>query len=172
MTTSNHPKRRTFYSFHFDNDAWRAGQVRNIGVTEHDEPVSSNAWEEVKKGGDAAIKKWVDDQMSTRSCVVVLIGAQTANRQWINYEVSKAWNDKKGLLGICIHKLLNQDRRSSVKGANPFAYIKLQNGLTIASYPQTATIYDPPQNDSRHVYAYIADNLERWVENAIANRRQ
>ena len=67
--TTTHPKRRTFYSFHFDNDAWRAGQVRNIRATEHDEPVSDNSWEQVKRGGDAAIQRWINDQMSTRSCV-------------------------------------------------------------------------------------------------------
>lgn len=169
--TTDHPKRRTFYSFHFDNDAWRAGQVRNIGLTEHDEPVSSNAWEEVKRGGDAAIKKWINDQMSPRSCVIVLIGSSTANRKWINYEIGKAWDDKKALLGIYIHRLLNQDSKASSKGNNPFSYIKLQNDLTIANYPRTARTYDPPYTDSKDVYGYIKDNLEQWVEDAIANKR-
>ena len=172
MTTNNHPKRRTFYSFHFDNDAWRAGQVRNIGVTEHDEPVSPNAWEEVKRGGDAAIKKWVDGQMGTRSCVIVLVGSQTANRRWVNYEIAKAWDDKKGLLGIYVHRLLNQNSQSSIKGSNPFSYVKLKNGLTIANSPQHVTVYDPPYTDSKDVYAHIKDKLEDWTENAIKNRRQ
>ena len=166
-----HPKRRAFYSFHFDNDAWRAGQVRNIGVTEHDEPVSSNAWEEVKRGGDAAIRKWINDQMASRSCAIVLIGSQTANRKWVNYEISKAWDDKKGLLAINIHRLLDQDGKSSAKGNNPFSYINLQNGKTIADYPQVAHVYDPPQMDSKLVYAYIKDHLEDWVEAALNNRR-
>ena len=170
--TASHPKRRAFYSFHFDDDAWRAGQVRNSGVTEYNEPVSSNAWEEVKRGGDAAIKKWVNDQMSTRSCVIVLVGSQTANRKWINYEIGKAWDDKKGLLGIYIHRLLNQDSKSSTKGNNPFSYIKLKNDLTIANYPQNVTAYDPPYTDSKDVYGYIKDHLESWVEDAIKNRRQ
>ena len=170
--TNKHPKRRTFYSFHFDNDAWRAGQVRNVGVTEHDEPVSDNAWEEVKRGGDAAIQKWINDQMSTRSCVIVLIGSQTANRKWVNYEISKAWNDKKGLLGIYVHRLLNQDRKVSTKGSNPFSYIKLKNGLTIANYPENVTAYDPPYTNSKDAYGYIKDNLEGWVEDALENRRQ
>ena len=56
--TTSHPKRLTIYSFHFHNDAWRAGQVGNIGVTEHDEPVPDNAW--AKRGGDAGIRKWLD----------------------------------------------------------------------------------------------------------------
>ena len=33
-------KRQVFYSFHFKNDSWRAGQVRNIGVVEGNTPVS------------------------------------------------------------------------------------------------------------------------------------
>lgn len=50
-------KRQVFYSFHFKNDAWRAGQVRNIGVIEGNKPVSENEWEEVKKKGRANIAK-------------------------------------------------------------------------------------------------------------------
>lgn len=169
--TTNHPKRRVFYSFHFDNDVWRTGQVRNIGAVDHDEPVSGNAWEAVKRGGDAAIQKWIDGQIDTRSCAIVLIGSQTSNRRWINYEITKAWTDKKGLLGIHIHRLLNQDGKASTKGSNPFSYIKLTNGLTIANYPKTATAYDPPYTDSKDVYGYIRDRLEGWVENAIKNHR-
>ena len=170
--STNHPKRRVFYSFHFDNDAWRAGQVRNIGVTEHDEPVSDNAWEQVKRGGDNAIRKWINDQMATRSCVIVLIGSRTANRQWINYEIGRAWDEKKGLLGIHIHRLLNQDSQAATKGSNPFSYVKLSNGLTIADYPKIATIYDPPHTVSQNAYAHIRNNIEAWVENAVRNRRQ
>ncbi len=50
-------KRQVFYSFHFDNDSWRAGQVRNIGVVEGNTPVSSNDWEEVKRKGGGLHKK-------------------------------------------------------------------------------------------------------------------
>lgn len=167
--TTNHPKRRVFYSFHFENDARRARQGRNIGVTEHDEPVSDNGWEEIKRGGDAAIQKWIDNQMSTRSCAIVLIGSQTANRRWIDYEIRKAWNDKKGSLGIYIYRLVNQDSQSSIKGANPFAKVPLQNGGTLDQY---VAAFDPPYTDSKNVYAYVSNNLEAWVENAIKNRRQ
>lgn len=48
-------KRQVFYSFHFKNDSWRAGQVRNIGVVEGNMPVSSNDWEEVKRKGVVGI---------------------------------------------------------------------------------------------------------------------
>ena len=51
--------RRVFYSFHYKNDNWRAATVRNIGVVEGNSPASDNDWETVKKGGDAAIKRWI-----------------------------------------------------------------------------------------------------------------
>ena len=110
--------------------------------------------------------------MSTRSCAIVLIGSQTASRKWIKYEIGKAWDDKKGLLGIYIHRLLNQDSKSSAKGSNPFSQINLTNGKTIADYPKNAMTYDPPGTDSKDVYGYIKDHLEDWVEDAIKNHRQ
>ncbi len=162
---STHPKRRVFYSFHFERDAWRAGQVRNIGVTEHDEPVSDNAWETIRRRGEAAIRKWIDDQMSTRSCVIVLIGSQTANRQWINYEISQAWNNCKGLLGVRIHRLLNREGRDSPPGSNTFEYVKFKGtGTSLSNY---IPVHDPPGADSKNVYAHISNNLEQWVERAI-----
>ena len=83
--------RRVFYSFHYTPDNWRASQVRNIGAIEGNQPAKDNDWETITKGGDKAIEKWIGDQMNGRSCVVVLIGAGTANRKWINHEIVKAW---------------------------------------------------------------------------------
>ncbi len=65
-------KRQIFYSFHFKNDVMRVQQIRNIGALEDNKPVSANDWEEVKKKGDAGIEKWIDDNMSYRSCVVLI----------------------------------------------------------------------------------------------------
>ena len=73
--------RRCFYSFHYQPDNWRASQVRNMGVIEGNQPVGDNDWETVKRGGDRAVENWIADQMSGRSCTVVLIGAETAGRK-------------------------------------------------------------------------------------------
>jgi tRNA-dihydrouridine synthase len=93
-------KRKIFYSFHYGNDVFRVQQIRNIGALEDNKPVSVNDWETVKKGGVKAIEKWIDDNMKYRSCVVVLIGEETYKRPWVKYEIKKAWQDGKGLLGI------------------------------------------------------------------------
>ena len=59
--------RRVFYSFHYIPDCSRAAQVRNMGVLDGNQPASDNDWEAVKKGGDAAIKKWIDGQLDGKS---------------------------------------------------------------------------------------------------------
>ena len=80
-------KRRVFYSFHYKPDNWRASKVRNIGAIEGNQPATDNDWETVKRGGDRAIERWIAGQMRGRSCTVVLVGANTANRKWINREI-------------------------------------------------------------------------------------
>jgi hypothetical protein len=159
--------RKAFYSFHYVPDNWRASTIRNIGVIEGNQTVSDNEWETITKSGDRAIETWIADQMKGKSCEIVLIGSATAGRKWINYEIRKAWNDGKGVVGIYIHNILDRYGRQSTKGANPFNYV------TLASRPMSTTVkaYDPPYRDSRYVYNFIAENMEAWVEEAIAIRR-
>ena len=159
-------KRRTFFSFHYKPDNWRASLVREMGAIEGNAPVSDNDWEAVTRGGDAAIQRWIDDQLHGKSCVIVLIGSHTSGRRWINYEIEKAWDGGKGLLGIYIHNLLDQNRDQSAKGANPFYRIS-RNGSRLSNIVKA---YDPPYKRSTNVYAHIKDNLADWVEEAIRIR--
>jgi hypothetical protein len=157
--------RRTFFSFHYDADNWRAGQVRNMGVVEGNAPVSDNDWEEVKRGGDAAIEKWIDGQLNGRSCTIVLVGANTAGRKWINYEIRRSWNLGKGIVGIHVHNLLDKDGNQSQKGRNPF-------DLTIGDKKLSSIVklYDPPYSTSTYVYDYIKQKIADWVEEAVRIR--
>lgn len=157
-------KRQTFYSFHYNNDVFRVQQIRNIGALEDNKPVSANDWETVKRGGDTAIKKWINDNMSYRSCVIVLIGEETANRPWVKYEIKKAWEDRKGLLGIYIHNLKDPKTGKCNKGTNPFDQFTFKDGENIKTIP----VKNPSVNDA---YNDIKNNLEDWVEEAINNRK-
>jgi len=160
--------RKVFFSFHYKPDCWRASTVRNIGTVEGNRPVSDNDWEEITKGGDAAIERWIDGQMSGKSCTVVLIGNATANRKWINYEITTAWNAGKGLVGIYVHNLKDSAGSQAVKGQNPFDHVVLGSGA-----PKLSTVvkaYDPPYVTSQYVYDYICKNMEAWVEEAITSR--
>lgn len=53
-----------FYSFHYDRDAWRVQQIIRMGALEGQPILNAQEWEEVKRKGDAAIKKWIADQMA------------------------------------------------------------------------------------------------------------
>ena len=159
--------RRVFFSFHYKPDNWRASQVRNIGVIEGNAAVSDNDWETITGRGDEAIRRWINEQMHGRSCAIVLIGNRTAGRKWINYEIKKAWNDGKGVVGIYIHNLRDSNRSQASKGKNPFNDFTV-NGRTLSSIVKA---YDPPHKRSTDVYNYIEDNIEDWVEEAIRIRR-
>lgn len=160
--------RRVFFSFHYKPDNWRAAQVRNMGVVEGNKPVSDNDWEQVKRGGDKAIKDWIDKELQGRSCTVVLIGEHTAGRKWINYEIKKSWNDGKGVVGIYIHNLKDQDGNQSAKGCNPFDYVAT-DGIRLSSIVKA---YDPPYKNSQCVYDYIKEHIADWVEEAINIRNE
>jgi len=160
--------RRVFYSFHYKPDNWRASQVRNMGVIEGNRPCSDNDWETITQGGDEKIKKWIAEQLDGKSCAVVLIGTNTADRKWINHEIVTAWDDKKGVVGVYVHNLQNSDQQQSTKGANPFASIKYgDSGKMLSSIVKA---YDPPYWTSTSVYNHIKEKLETWVEEAITIR--
>lgn len=163
-------KRQVFYSFHFDNDVMRVQQIRNMGVIEGNTPVSANDWETAgkKPGG---IEAWINENMNYRSCVIVLVGTDTANRPWVRYEIEKAWKDGKGLVGIYIHNL--KDPRTSTRtpyygkcpqGQNPFDLFTFKSGEKLSSIVKC---YNPNSVDA---YGDIQKNIDRWVEDAIQLR--
>lgn len=160
--------RRVFQSFYFKPDSHRVAQVREMGKVEGQTLLSANGWEEVKGRGKAAIEKWISDEMSGKSCVVVLIGSETAGREWVQYEIKKGWDDKKGVVGIHIHNLKNLDGKQSPKGANPFARFTIA-GTDMSSIVKT---YDPAGATSKDVYATIRDGIGSWVEEAIEIRKR
>lgn len=158
--------RKVFYSFHYLPDYFRASQIRNMGVVEGNQPASDNDWETVKKGGDAAIQRWIDGQLDGKSCAIVLIGSATAGRKWINYEIKKAWELGKGVMGIYVHRLKDHGQNQSIQGTNPFDAYHI--GST--SMSSIVRAYNPSFSDSKQVYSHIKENLATWIEEAITNR--
>lgn len=152
-----------YLSFHYDRDAARVQQILNMGVVENQKILNAQDWEQVKKRGTAAIETWIDEQMKYKSAVVVLIGQETATRPWVIYEIEKAWNDKRPLVGVRIHGLAPLNQTADSAGSDPFAQVKLQNGQTAANY---VPVYTPSGADSKSVYASISENFSTWVDSA------
>lgn len=152
-----------FFSFHYDHDAWRVQQVIRMGALEGQPLLSAQKWEEVKRQGDQAIKNWISEQMKYKSTVVVLVGAQTAQRPWVKYEIAYAWDNRKPLVGVRINGLADQNGQTDVQGANPFKEVSLRGGGTVGDH---VSLFTPNGWTSQQVYASISSNLSTWVGNA------
>lgn len=160
--------RKVFTSFHYVPDNWRANQIRNMGKLEGNSIATTNKWEEVTKGGNKAIQEWIDDNIYGKSCVVIFVGENTAGRKWIKYEIEKAWNDGKGVFGIYVHNLKDNNGNQSNKGDNPF------DDFTVGGKKLSSIVkcYNPPFSTSTYVYDHIKENLEEWIEKAIEIRNE
>lgn len=168
-------KRRVFYSFHYKPDVIRASQVRQIGAIEGNKSATDNEWEKITSSKDEAtkdkaIKKWIEDQMDGRTCCVVLVGKDTANRKWINHEIVKAWNDGLCVVGIYIHGLKNFEGQISAQGDNPFDYIT--HNSTKKKLSSIVKCYNPAGSDSKERYAWVEKHLANAIEEAIRIRSE
>lgn len=159
--------RTTFFSFHYDNDIWRASQVRNSDVV--DESIEESgfidgaSWESIKREGDDAVRDWINRQMKGCSVTVVLVGSDTYDRKWINYEIKKSYQKGMGLVGVRIHKIRDENGNRGQRGKNPLSKYQDQNtGENLSSIFNT---YGWVDNSGR-------ENLGDWVEEAaqIADR--
>jgi hypothetical protein len=139
-----------------------------MGLVGGNQPCSDNDWEKLTKGGDEAIKKWINEQLKGRSCAIVLIGQNTAGRKWINYEISAAWNEGMGVVGVYVHRLKDLDAQQSRMGSNPFDHLTFKSsGKKLSTIVRA---HNPLHTDSKDVYAYIKKHLPNWIEEAIEVR--
>ena len=155
--------RYVFFSFHYERDVWRANQIRHSWVTRDIAEagfIDTADFEEVQRKGDAAIKKWIDDQLIGTSVTVVLIGTETSTRPYVTYEIQQSYVKKNGLLGIYIHNLKDQKSQTDYRGSNPFdsLYIPSSDG----SKTYLSNLYP--------TYDWVTDrgyeNIGKWVEQA------
>ena len=140
--------RRVFFSFHYQRDIWRVNQIRNIPRVTRCAAAGfqdASLWERSKLRGDAAIKRLIDHGLNNTSVTLVCVGAQTASRRWIRYEIEQSIVRGNGLLAIQIHHL--KDRLGATDGA----------GTPPSVFDQTKYKY----------YRYTTMNqLAQWIEQA------
>ena len=155
--------RRTFFSFHYKNDVTRANIVRNSWLTKPNRAstgfIDSVEFEKIKKGGDAAIKKWIREQLYGTSVTVVLIGSETNSRDYIKYELQQSYARGNGMIGIYIHKVKNLFGYTSSKGSNHFGEIGKDIYGNSVYFSSTYECYDWVTDDGY-------SNLGKWIEKA------
>lgn len=137
--------RRVFFSFHYKEDVWRASNARNAGQFDARAAAGwadASLWEKTKQKGPAAIRRLIDAGLDGTSVTAVLIGAHTAQRDWVAYEIERSIERGNGLLGVRIHKMEDQHGKRSTRGPVPKAL----------------------DHDGYRVYTWDASRFGKWVE--------
>jgi hypothetical protein len=162
-----HMARSSFVSFHYQRDHWRVQQILQMGALDQQVELPAQEWEEVKRKGDRAVEAWIDQQMNYKQAVIVLIGKETASRKFVRYEIKRAWDIKKPMLGIRIHGLSDSDRRTDQPGRDPFeAFDFSDSPKTFADY---VPVFDPADFTGKYaptssdIYAAIKANIATWA---------
>ncbi|WP_435354273.1 TIR domain-containing protein [Emticicia sp. SJ17W-69] len=158
--------RHVFFSFHYENDVWRANIVRNSWVTKPNSEkagfIDKAEFEEIKKGGEIAIKRWIDNQLYGTSVTVVLIGSDTSNRPYVKYELEKSYSRGNGMLGIFINRIKDNYGNTSSKGDEYFGEIGKDSSGGAVYFSTKYKTYDWIDDDGYN-------NLGKWVEEAARN---
>jgi hypothetical protein len=146
--------RKVFFSFHYQRDLWRVNVVRNSAMIEGVSAAGfrdKSLWEETVRRGDAAVKGLIDNGLAGTSVTVVLIGAETASRKYVSYEIERSISRGNGLLGVRINTIKDRDGTTDLIGAVPPALV----------------------NAGATVYTWEYGKLGEWVEQAYqaAQRR-
>lgn len=159
--------RRVFFSFHYDEDINRSMIVRNSWVTQGKEAagfIDKAEFEKIKRNGENAVCKLIDKQLEGTSITIVLIGKETLNRPFVQYEIIKSIERGNAIIGIHIHNLRDMiTQRTTVKG-NPHTIIGYYNDGTPAYFDYICD----------DLYDYLEDNgyynLGSWIEKAALKK--
>lgn len=158
---------QAFFSFRYKEDHWRAGIVRNSWVTENRKAsgfFESEDWKEVKKKDDSEIKKWIDEQLKGTSVTVVLIGNDTHWKEWIDYEIISSYKKGNGLLGIYVHQLEDKDKKTAIRGKNPFSKWSITKDGKKVFFSTLYKTYDWVDDTGY-------ENISNWIKEAAENAK-
>ena len=116
--------RKVFFSFHYDRDVRRAAVVRNSQkFLPRDEWQFLDAaeWEQVRRKTRTSIENWIGNQLHGTSVTVVLIGAKTSERDWVDYEIKQSLlkSPRNGLLGIRLDAIKDMNSGKENSGEPP-----------------------------------------------------
>ena len=122
--------RRTFFSFHYGPDVWRAWNVRNCWIVRPENQVSSgffdsSVFEASKRESDESLKAFLRNGMANTSVTCVLAGTNTFQRRWVRYEIARSIIKGNGLLTVFMHGVKNKQGQTSRKGFDPLSQMGL-----------------------------------------------
>lgn len=164
--------RRTFFSFHYKPDVWRAWNVRNsrrFKDSDADEGFfDSSVVEETKKKGEDNLKDFLRDGMKNSSVTCVLAGTDTWSRKWVRYEIARSVIKGNGLFTVFIHGCENKDQKTCARGHDPLDYMGLyKSGESYYLAEKTGTSWAPYADYTRSIPANVVWFKEPTDNNVV-----
>lgn len=134
--------RRTFFSFHYKPDVWRAWNVRQCWVVKPQDQedhgfFDGSVFEASQKEGDESLKRFLREGLENTSVTCVLAGTETWTRRWVRYEIARSVLKGNGLMTVYIHGVKNNKQEVATKGADPLAQMgvyKTDTGIFLAEW--------------------------------------
>lgn len=129
--------KRVFFSFHYqDVIDFRVNVVRNHKLTKGNNAgyFDASIWEDAKKTSDLALKRLINSELQNTSVTCVLVGTNTFERRWVDYEIMKSLEKGNEILAIHINGIVGKDGNKKKNGNNPLHYLGysfINNGRTI-----------------------------------------
>ena len=155
--------RRVFFSFHYENDINRSMTVRNSWVTQGKEAagfIDKAGFEQVKRQGETAVHKWIYEQLEGTSVTVVLIGSDTLNRPFVQYEICKSLQKGNAVIGVYINNIKDMRTQKYSTRCNSHTIIGYYDDKSPAYFDDICDgIYDYTFQDGYK-------NLGTWIEKA------
>jgi hypothetical protein len=142
--------RRTFFSFHYQRDVWRAWNVRNSWVVQGDEQqdrgfFDASVFEASQRESDEVLKRFLREGLANTSVTCVLAGTDTWKRRWVRYEIARSIVKGNGLLTVYIDGVKDRDGETCVKGSDPLARMgvyRTDSGIFLAEWDSKWVPYD------------------------------
>ncbi|MER9950391.1 TIR domain-containing protein [Mesorhizobium sp. M0047] len=134
--------RRTFFSFHHNEDKWRAWNVRNSWVVRPQDQIDrgffdSSVFEAAKNESPTALKNFLRNSLDNTSVTCVLSGRLTWQRRWVRYEIVRSVLKGNGLLTVDVDGVKNVAGEVGLEGADPLAQVglyKTSSGIFFAEW--------------------------------------
>jgi len=120
--------KRVFFSFHYqDVIDFRANVVRNHGsfkLTKSEAGFyDSSIWEEAKKESDLSLKRLINKGINHTSNTCVLVGTNTFERRWVDYEIMKSLEAGNHIFAVHINGIKCKNGKTKLNGNNPLYYL-------------------------------------------------
>lgn len=135
--------------------------VRNSWVTQGKQAagfIDKAEFEQIKRQGDKAVHNWIDKQLEGTSVTVVLIGAETLSRSFVQYEICRSIQRGNAVIGIHVNNIRDmRTMKTSIKG---------NVHIVIGYFDDGRPAYFDNVCDG--IYDYIAQNgytnMGSWIE--------